>query len=158
MIGIYPGSFDPVTNGHLDIMTRAAQMTDKLIVAVLHNDSKKPLFSTGERVEMLRESCTELKNVKIMAFEGLLMEFARQQKAKFVVRGLRAISDFEAEFAMASMNKRLAPEIETVFLMTSTQWSYLSSSMIKEIAQYGTNIKNLVPACVAQRLKEKFTL
>jgi len=156
MTGIYPGSFDPVTNGHLDIITRAAQLTDKLIVAVLNNGAKKPLFTIEERVEMLRCCVVGIRNIEVMAFDGLLMDFARQQNAKFVVRGLRAISDFEAEFAMANMNKHLAPEIETVFLMTSTQWSYLSSSMIKEVAHYGTNIDALVPSCVAERIAGKF--
>ena len=156
MTGIYPGSFDPVTNGHLDIMTRAAQLTDKLIVAVLNNSAKKSMFTTEQRVEMLRSCVDGIPNIEIMAFDGLLMDFARQQKAKFIVRGLRAISDFEAEFAMANMNKHLAAEIETVFLMTSTQWSYLSSSMIKEIAQHGANVDSLVPKCVATCIKEKF--
>ncbi len=155
MIGIYPGSFDPVTNGHLDIITRAAQISDKLIIAVLKNNAKKPLFSIEERVEMLRASI-EIPNIEIMAFDGLLMDFARQQDAKFIVRGLRAISDFEAEFAMANMNKHLAKEIDTIFLMTSTQWSYLSSSMVKEVAQYGANIESLVPKCVAERIAGKF--
>ncbi len=155
MTGIYPGSFDPVTNGHLDIMQRAAKLSDKLIIAVLKNNAKRPLFTIEERVEMLR-CCIDNPNVEIMAFDGLLMDFARQQNANFIVRGLRAISDFEAEFAMANMNKHLAPEIDTVFLMTNTNYSYLSSSMIKEVAQYGADIDSLVPECVATRIAEKF--
>lgn len=156
MTGIYPGSFDPVTNGHLDIANRAARLSERLIIAVLKNSAKKPLFSLEERVEMLR-GCIDAPNVQIMAFDGLLMDFARQQRADFIVRGLRAISDFEAEFAMANMNKHLAPEIDTVFLMTSTQWSYLSSSMIKEVAQHKADIASLVPPVVAKRLFEKYS-
>ena len=155
MTGIYPGSFDPVTNGHLDIMNRAMQLSDKLIIAVLKNSAKRPLFTIEERVEMLR-CCIDNPKVEIMAFDGLLMDFARQQSAKFIVRGLRAISDFEAEFAMANMNKHLADDIDTVFLMTNTQYSYLSSSMIKEVAQYGADIDSLVPKCVAESLAKKF--
>jgi pantetheine-phosphate adenylyltransferase len=155
MIGIYPGSFDPVTNGHLDIMDRAAGLADKLIVAVLNNSAKAPLFSLEERLEMLRCCTRDRANIEVMSFEGLLMEFARQQGASFVVRGLRALSDFEAELAMASINKRLAPEIETVFLMTSPQWSYLSSSMVKELAHYNGEFEAFVPACVANRFKAK---
>jgi pantetheine-phosphate adenylyltransferase len=155
LTGIYPGSFDPVTNGHLDIVERAARIADNLIIAVLINSAKKPLFPIEERVEMLK-NCIQFPNVEIMAFDGLLMDFARQQHAQFIVRGLRAISDFEAEFAMANMNKHLSPEIDTVFLMTSTRWSYLSSSMIKEVAQYGADIDSLVPAIVAGRLTKIF--
>jgi pantetheine-phosphate adenylyltransferase len=155
LTGIYPGSFDPVTNGHLDIIERAARMTDKLIIAVLINSAKKPMFTIEERVDMLKR-CVKLPNTEILAFEGLLMDFAKQQNARVIVRGLRAISDFEAEFAMANMNKHLAPEIETVFLMTSTHWSYLSSSIVKEAAQYGADIDSLVPKIVAERIAEKF--
>ncbi len=156
MIGIYPGSFDPVTNGHLDIMTRAEKLADKLIVAVLNNDNKTPLFTIEERLDMLRCCVDGRPNIEIMAFEGLLMDFARQQNAGFVVRGLRALSDFEAEFAMAGINNHIAPEIETIFLMTSTQWSYLSSSLIKELAKYNGNIDMLVPDCIVERIANKY--
>lgn len=156
MIGIYPGSFDPITNGHLDIMTRAVKLTDKLIVAVLENNNKQPLFTIEERTDMLRCCVDDMPNIEIMSFDGLLMDFAQQQGAAFVIRGLRALSDFEAEFAMAGINKHIAPEIETVFLMTSTKWSYLSSSLIKELAKFNGDIDTLVPACVAKRIAEKY--
>ena len=155
MIGIYPGSFDPVTNGHMDVILRAAKLVDTLIVAVLINGAKQPLFSVEERVDMLRCCTNGAPGIKVMSFDGLLMDFARQQHANFVVRGLRALSDFEAEFAMEGINKHLAPEIETIFLMTSTRWSYLSSSIIKEVARNGGNIDAFVPKCIAHRILEK---
>lgn len=139
-------------------MDRAKRLCDRLIVAVLNNAQKRPLFNTDERVEMLRACTANRPGVEVMAFDGLLMDFARAQNASFVVRGLRALSDFEAELAMASMNKRIAPEIETVFLMTSPKWSYLSSSMIKEVARYGGDIDALVCADVARRTAEKFRI
>ena len=124
MIGIYPGSFDPITNGHLDIVTRAARHIDHLVVAVLRNAQKRPIFSIEERMALIAQSVQDLPNVEVASFEGLLVDFARQKHASVIIRGLRAISDFEAEFAMASMNRRLAPEIDTMFLMTNTPVSY----------------------------------
>ena len=155
MIGIYPGSFDPITNGHLDIVTRAARHIDHLVVAVLRNAQKRPIFSIEERMALIAQSVRDLPNVEVASFEGLLVDFARQKHASVIIRGLRAISDFEAEFAMASMNRRLAPEIDTMFLMTNTQWSYLSSSMIKEIAAYGGDISTMVPPPVHKRMLQE---
>ena len=151
-IGVYPGSFDPVTNGHLDIIERSAKLFDKLIVAVLINSNKTPLFSVEKRLEFLRESCKEFKNVEIESFEGLLIEFMKEKNANVIVKGLRAVSDFEYEFQMALMNRKLNPEIETVFMMTSNKYSYLSSSLIKEVARFGGCVKGLIPEIVEKEL------
>lgn len=154
MIGIYPGSFDPVTNGHMDIIERSSRMVDKLVVAVLCNRAKKPTFSYEERVRILKQCTAHLENVEVETFDGLTVDFARRKGAHMIIRGLRAISDFENEFSMASMNKQLADDIETMFLMTNTQWSYLSSSMVREIAAYDGDIEPFVPAALAPQIKK----
>lgn len=145
MTAIYPGSFDPVTNGHMDIIRRAAGLYDQLIVAVLINSAKSPVFSVEQRMDFLSRCTKDLHNVTIKSFDGLLMDFAIQQDAKVIVRGLRAISDFESEFSMACMNHEMQPKVETVFLMTDIRWVYLSSSMVKEICSYHGDITKLVP-------------
>lgn len=152
---IYPGSFDPVTLGHLDIIKRSASMVDELIVGVLNNKAKSPLFSVEERVTMLGEVTKELPNVKVIPFAGLLVEFARQTDSKMIIRGLRAITDFEYELQMSQMNRKLEENVETVFLTTNLEYSYLSSSMVKEVAAFGGDISQLVPALVADRVNEK---
>ena len=152
---IYPGSFDPVTLGHLDIIKRSSSMVDELIVGVLNNKAKSPLFSVEERVKMLCEVTKDLPNVKVIPFAGLLVDFARQTEAKMIIRGLRAITDFEYELQMSQMNRKLEEKIETVFLTTNLEYSYLSSSMVKEVAAFGGDISQLVPALVADRVNEK---
>lgn len=152
---LVPGSFDPVTNGHFDIISRAAMMFDEVLIAVARNSTKTPLFTIDERVEMLTEVCAPLPNVTITTFEGLLVEFARTHDVIAIVKGLRAVSDFEYELQMALMNRRLQPEIETIFLMTGADYSYLSSSIVKEIARLGGAVEGLVPDCVEQRLRQK---
>lgn len=155
---VYPGSFDPVTNGHLDVITRATAVFDEVHVAVLVNPSKNPLFSLEERVEMLRECTSHLPNVTIGSFNGLLVEYAKQQSAVVIIKGLRAISDFEYEFQMALMNRKLNPTVETLFMMTSSRYSYLSSSLVKEVARLGGCIQGLVPVLVEGRLKQALHL
>ena len=154
---IYPGSFDPVTNGHLDVIRRASGLVDELIVGVLNNKAKTPLFSVEERVKMLKEVTTELPGVKIIPFEGLLIDFAKEMSAKMVVRGLRAVTDFEYELQMAQTNHKLAEDIETVFLTTSLKYSYLSSTIVKEVAAFGGDISQFVPEHVEERIKSKIT-
>lgn len=154
---LVPGSFDPVTNGHWDIISRAAAMFDDVLIAVARNSTKTPLFTIDERVEMLTEVCAPCPNVKITTFEGLLVDFARQNNVTAIVKGLRAVSDFEYELQMALMNRRLQPEIETIFLMTGAEYSYLSSSIVKEIARLGGAVEGLVPDSVEQRLRQKVT-
>lgn len=151
-IGVCPGSFDPVTNGHLDIFERASKMFDVLIVAVFHNPNKKPLFDMEERVEMLKLSTQHISNVRVDAFSGLLNEYVRQQNSKVIVRGLRALSDFEYEFQRALLIKKVDSEIETVFMMTSSEYSFVSSSGIKELAKFGGSIAEFVPAAVEERV------
>ncbi|MCX8122949.1 MAG: pantetheine-phosphate adenylyltransferase [Spirochaetes bacterium] len=155
-IGIYPGSFDPLTCGHLDIIKRATQLFDKLIVAVARNSEKSPLFSVEERLAMLAECCKDISKVEITSFDGLLAEYCRKNNINFIVRGLRAIVDFEYEYAIALMNKELAPSVETIFLMSKSEFSFVSSKMVKEVASYGGDISRLVPHFVNSRLKEKF--
>jgi pantetheine-phosphate adenylyltransferase len=150
---IYPGSFDPVTNGHLDLIARGAKIFDHLVVAVLRNSSKNALFTVEERVEMLTEGVTGFGNVSVAAFDGLLVDFAREQQAQAVMRGIRAISDYEYEFQMALMNRRLAPELETIFLMPDGKYSFLSSRLVKEVFQLGGSVEGLVPPFVIERLK-----
>ena len=157
MIAVYPGSFDPVTSGHYDIITRAAGMFERLIVLVAVNSSKTPLFDAGERVEMLQACCASLKNVSVDTLDRrLLVDYAMERGAKSIVKGLRAVSDFEYEFQMALLNRHLQPQVETVFLMTSAEHSYLSSSIVKEIARLGGDIRGLVPDAALPFLEGKF--
>ncbi len=154
-IAIYPGSFDPITNGHMDVIQRAARLFDKVIVAVIRNPGKQPRFSLDERVEMICSSVRSLKNVTVESFDGLLVNYARKKKAKVIVRGLRAVSDFDYEFQMALTNRKMAPEIETLFFMTDYKYSYLSSSFVKEISGLGGKISELVPGPVARQLSKR---
>ncbi len=152
---IYPGSFDPVTNGHLDLVARGSKLFDRLIVAVLRNAAKNPLFSIAERVEMLREGTAPYPNVEVATFDGLLVDFAREQGAHAVLRGIRAISDYEYELQMAHMNRRLNPEVETIFLMPDAQYSYVSSRLIKEVFRVGGSVEGLVPPWVIERMQRR---
>ncbi len=152
---IYPGSFDPVTNGHLDIVQRAASVFDEVIVAVAVNPGKDPLFTIEERMQMLREATAGIPNVRIDSLDGLLVRYAQDQHAAVIVKGLRALSDFEFEFEMALMNRRLDEGIETVFMMTNAEYSYLSSSIVKEVALLGGSVRGLVPKAVEERLSRK---
>ena len=152
---VYPGSFDPVTYGHLDIIRRSCHMVDELIVGVLYNKAKMPLFSVEERVRMLEETTKDLPNVKVVPFEGLLVEFARKMEARMVVRGLRAVTDFEYELQMAQTNHKLEPAVETVFLTTSLEHSYLSSTIVKEVAAFGGDISQFVPEAIEAKVREK---
>lgn len=153
---IYPGSFDPVTFGHLDIIKRSASIVDELIVGVLNNGQKNPLFSVEQRVEMLREVTREYSNVKISSFDGLLIDFANQEGANVIVRGLRAITDFEYELQMSQTNHIMDPKIDTIFFTTSIEYAYLSSSTVKEIAMLGGDIRHFVPQVVIDAMKNKF--
>jgi pantetheine-phosphate adenylyltransferase len=155
-IGVYPGTFDPITNGHIDIIRRSLQVFDKVIVAVAPNPKKKPIFDIRERVEMIRESTKDIPNVEIEIFEGLLAEYMKRKGVHAIIRGLRAISDFEHEFMMALINRKLDGNVETVFLMPSEEYSYVTSSAIKEVASYGGVVKDLVPPIVARRLQDHF--
>ncbi len=152
---IYPGSFDPPTNGHLDLIERGSQIFDGLTVAILRNSEKQPLFSLAERKRMLEELTAPFKNVDLATFEGLTVEFAVRVKAKAILRGIRAISDYEYELQMALMNRKLHPELETVFMMPHQKYSYLSSRLVREIARLGGSVEGLVPELVDQRLREK---
>ncbi|MGA2205271.1 MAG: pantetheine-phosphate adenylyltransferase [Terracidiphilus sp.] len=152
---IYPGTFDPPTNGHADLIQRGSKLFDHLIVAVLVNPVKDPLFTVEERVEMLKELTAEIGNVSVATFDGLMVEFARRQGASAVLRGIRAISDYEYEFQMALMNRRLAPEIETVFLQPAGRYSFVSSRMVKEVFSFGGDISGLVPTNVVKRLRAR---
>jgi pantetheine-phosphate adenylyltransferase len=153
---IYPGSFDPVTNGHLDVIERARKLFDEVIVAVAHNDEKQPLLSLTERLDLLRETAGKIPNVRIAEFQGLLIDFAKAQNAGAVIRGLRAVSDFEFEFQMALMNRKLDAAVETIFLMPKEEYTYLSSRIVKEIARLGGDVSGFVPACVTKVLKRQF--
>jgi pantetheine-phosphate adenylyltransferase len=150
-----PGSFDPVTNGHIDVIERAANIFDKVVVAVISNPEKEPYFSLSERVTMLRKALANNRRVTVVSFDGLLANFARRQKVNVIVRGLRAVSDFDYEFQMALNNRKLAPEIETIFLMTDSKYSYLSSSLVRQIARLGGSIQGLAPRVVAKMLKKR---
>lgn len=152
---IYPGSFDPVTYGHLDVIKRSSKLVDELIVGVLNNNAKTPLFSVEERVRMLKEVTKDLPNVKVIPFEGLLVDFARKMGAKMVIRGLRAITDFEYELQMSQTNHKMEPEVETVFLTTSLEYSYLSSTTVKEVAAFGGDISQFVPPIVVENIEKK---
>ena len=153
---IYPGSFDPVTLGHLDIIRRSAEMFDEVIIGVLNNTSKTPLFSVEERVNMLSEVVSDIPNVRVESSGGLLIDFARQNGVKTIIRGLRAVTDFEYELQIAQSNRKVAPEIDTVFLTTSIDYAYLSSSIVKEYASFGVDVEQFVPAGVVDRIKEKY--
>ncbi len=155
-VAIYPGSFDPITNGHLSIIRRALEIFDKLIVAILINPRKKPLFSVEERIYMIKEATKDLKNIEVDTFEGLLVDYAVKKGAKAIIRGLRATSDFEYEFQMALMNRKLNSSIQSIFLMTDYKWLYVSSSIVKEVASFGGDVSGLVPEIVCKKLKEKF--
>jgi pantetheine-phosphate adenylyltransferase len=155
-IAIYPGSFDPVTNGHLDIVRRGLKLFDRVVVAILINPKKQFLFQLEDRLDMLRVCLQDFKGAEVDAFDGLLVDYASRRGATAILRGLRALSDFEYEFQMALMNRRLDREIQTVFLMTGMRWIYTSSSIIKEAAQFGGDVQGMVPAVVLARLKEKF--
>lgn len=156
-IGVYPGSFDPVTLGHMDIIDRTSHMVDHLIIGVLQNNSKTPLFSVEERVNMLKSVTSHLDNVEVRSFDGLLVDFVHRCKADVIVRGLRAITDFEYELQMAQTNRVIAPDIDTMFLTTNLKYSYLSSSIVKEIASYHGDISEFVSPGVAESIRAKFT-
>ena len=153
---LYPGSFDPITNGHLDVLARAARLFEEVIVAVAHNQSKQALFTTQERVDLLTQSTSHLANVRVTSFQGLLVDFARNQQAKAVIRGLRAVSDFEFEFQMALMNRSLEPNLEALFLMPCEEYSYISSRMVKEVARLHGDVGRFVPSCVQKALQARF--
>ncbi len=152
---IYPGTFDPLTNGHLDLIARGSKIFDHLVVAILNNSEKQPLFSVQERVEMIQETTREFDNVSVSQFDGLLVDFARLQHAQALLRGIRAISDYEYELQMALMNRRLAPELETVFLMPAEQYSYVSSRLIRGVFRLGGSVEGLVPPTVIERLQAR---
>ncbi|MBZ5502894.1 MAG: pantetheine-phosphate adenylyltransferase [Acidobacteriia bacterium] len=154
---IYPGSFDPVTNGHLDLIARGARIFDTLVVAVARNLDKDPLFAVKERIEMLEAVTFDWKNVEVDMFEGLLVDYARARGARVILRGIRAVSDYEYELQMAMMNRKVEPQIETVFMLPGEAYSYLSSRLVKELARFGGPVKGLVPALVEERLKAKFS-
>ena len=155
-IAVYPGSFDPITNGHLDIITRGSKIYDKLIVAVLINVDKKSLFSIEERVDLIKKVTKNLNNVEVISFEGLLVDFAKINNSKVILKGLRTVADFEYEFQMALMNSKLDPDIETVFMMTSSAYSYVSSSSVKQVAKFGGSIEGLVPVELINEIENKF--
>lgn len=155
ILAIYPGSFDPITNGHLDLIERGSRLFDHLTIAVLTNLEKSPLFTVEERVEMLEKVTQGIGNVSVEAFSGLLVDYAMEKKARVILRGVRAFSDFEFELQMALMNRKLEPELETVFLMPAESYSYVSSRLVKEIFRHGGSVKGLVPALVEERLHHK---
>ena len=155
ILAIYPGSFDPITNGHLDLIERGSQLFHRLIVAVLTNLDKNPLFNVSERVEMLREVTRGIPNVSVDTFSGLLVDYARQKHAQAILRGIRAFTDYEYELQMALMNRKLAPDLETVFLMPALAYTYVSSRLVREIFQHGGSVAGLVPAIVEERLHQK---
>ena len=153
---VYPGTFDPITNGHVSIITRALKIFDKVVVAILNNPNKIPLFSMEERLTMMRKVLRGIPNLEVDSFEGLLVDYVIQKKTNVILRGLRALSDFEYEFQMALMNRKLSREVQSVFLMTDYKWFYTSSTIIKEAASLGGDVSGLVPAFVCARLKEKY--
>jgi pantetheine-phosphate adenylyltransferase len=156
-VALYPGSFDPLTNGHLDILSRARHLADRVIVAILENDEKTPLFSVAERIEMIRDIVGEDPSTPVRSFSGLLVDFARDAGATLIVRGLRAVSDYEYELQMALMNRRLTPSVETVFLMAKEEYSYVSSRLVKEVAKLGGDVSGLVPESIRRRLVARVT-
>jgi pantetheine-phosphate adenylyltransferase len=155
ILAVFPGSFDPLTNGHVDIISRGARLFDRIVVAMLVNAEKSPLFTTAERVEMTRTVFASMPNVEVDTFDGLLVDYVERRKAQVIVRGLRAVSDFEYEFQMALMNRRLNGKIETVFMMPAEQYSYISSRLIKEVFSLGGRVQGLVPELIEERLREK---
>ena len=155
---VYPGMFDPAHNGHVDVIQRSLQIFDELIVAVVANPSKQPLFSVKERLEMIDEATSDLSNFRIVAFDGLLIDLVARERADCIVRGIRAVSDFEYEFQMALMNRKLRSTVETVFLMPHEKYTYISSRLIKEVASFGTSVAGMVPPIVEKRLAEKYPL
>jgi pantetheine-phosphate adenylyltransferase len=155
---IYPGSFDPVTNGHMDIIERGLTLFDKIIVTILENPAKKSLFTISERIELLKASLKDMGNIEIASYGGLLVDYAVKRDAQAILRGMRAVSDFEYEFQMALMNRKLNRDVQTVFLMTGLRWIFTSSSIIKEAAQFGGDIQSMVPAIVFEELKKKYRL
>ena len=152
---IYPGSFDPITNGHLDIIERASKIFDKLIVSVVENPSKQPVFTLKERVELIKECVKVYENIEVDSFTGLLTDYVKEKGASTIVKGLRIVADFEYEFQMALLNKSISPEIETIFMMTNSKYSYISSTMIKEIARLGANLDEFVPKIIKEKLLYK---
>jgi pantetheine-phosphate adenylyltransferase len=157
LIAIYPGSFDPLTNGHLDLIWRGSRLFDRLIVAILSNTQKQPLFGIDERMEMIREAASALGNLEVDSFEGLLVDYAARRGANAILRGIRAISDYETELQMALLNRRMRPETETIFLMAREEFSFISSRMIKEIITLGGDVSQFVPEGVAARVRKKFS-
>lgn len=155
-IAVYPGSFDPITNGHLDIIKRSSRIYDKVVVGVLNNSAKTPLFTSDERVEMIKEVTKGLDNVEVDSFGGLLVDFAKSKEATVIVKGLRTVADFEYEFQMALLNKALNPEYETVFMMTDSKYLYISSSMVRELAGFRGDLTGLVPAEIINKIKQKY--
>jgi pantetheine-phosphate adenylyltransferase len=155
-IGIYPGSFDPLTKGHLDIIERASGLCELLIVAVAKNSAKEALFSVEERIEIINTCCKDFKNIEVVSFSILLVDYCKEKDVTFILRGLRSTTDFEYEYSIATVNRNLAPEIETIFLMTKAEYFFISSNMAKDIASYFGNISSLVPQFVEQKIKQKF--
>jgi len=156
IIAIYPGTFDPITNGHIDVIHRASKIFDEVIVTLAVNQTKKPLFTYDERLFMISDAVKEYENVQVSKFDGLLVSFAQKNNVKVIIRGLRAVSDFEYEFQMALMNKKLASEVTTVFMMPNEKYTYLNSTIIKDVAKFNGNVDNFVTKLVAQKLSEKF--
>lgn len=157
LIAVYPGSFDPLTNGHLDLISRGARLVDQLIIAVLQNTHKQPLFTVEERIAMIREATSALPNIEVDSFEGLLVDYAARRQANAILRGIRAISDYESELQMALLNRRMRPETETIFLLAGEEYSFISSHMIKEIITLGGDVSTFVPPVVANSLRVKFS-
>ncbi len=157
-LAVYPGSFDPITNGHVYIAERAAAIFDELTVSILYNEHKNATFSVDERIDMAREALKHLPNIKVDSFQGLLIDYMRQVKSRVIIRGLRAMSDFEYEFQIALMNRQLAPEVETFFIVTDPKYSYVSSSGVREVFHFGGTVSGLVPDCVFKKLSEKFNI
>ena len=155
-IAIYPGTFDPITNGHIDLIQRTLKIFDEVIVAVALSQKKEPLFTIKERIDLIRQSIEKLKGARVEVFDSLLVDYAKEKKSIALVRGLRAVSDFEYELQMALMNRRLNPDIETVFMMPSEEYTFLSSTIVKEVASFGSSVKGLVPEVVERALKQKF--
>lgn len=155
-VAVYPGSFDPVTNGHLDIITRTSRIVDRVIVAILYNSEKQPLFSIEERIAMLKTVTANLPNVEVASFSGLLVDFMKEVHANVIVKGLRSVTDFEYEFQMALLNKSLNSQVETMFMMTNRNYSYVSSSVVKEVAKFGGNLHGLLPASIIDTVEKKF--